>query len=400
MTTPVMKFAVRGEGTDTLEIDIYDEIGASWWGDGVDAKSVRRTLQSAKAVKTIKLRVNSPGGDVFDGWAIYNLLNEHSARVVAHVDALAASMASVVIMAADEIQIAAGGMLMIHNPWMYTAGDANELRTRADMLEKMAGQLAQAYVARTGLELATVLTMMDEETWMTADEAKAFGFVDEVKPMKGAADVKKAYASVDVSAFAAAPQWFQTATAAARAATVDVPGEGGTRPIRLASATPPTPAISLDAEPGVTIPPTNSARPDDGVAQPNAVTRAKGRTPMDMNQLRSEHPDVYDAAVQAGVERERKRVRSHLKMGKAAGAIDIALASIESGVSSTDEEVQADYFAARLTSRDLANAQADADAAAKVLDGATAGTAEDKPKDLVDSAIDAYLGGAATEEEG
>jgi ATP-dependent Clp endopeptidase proteolytic subunit ClpP len=208
----VQAFAIRGEGSETLEIDVYDVIGDSWLGDAVTAKSVRASLKGAKNAKTITLRVNSAGGDVFDGFAIYNLLSEHGARVVAHVDALAASMASVIIMAADEIQIAPSGMVMVHNPWTMAMGDAEDLRAGAELLDKLRGQIADAYVARTGLDLAEVHALMDAETWMTAAEAKERGFVDVVKSAKKKnRDDAKALAAFDLSGFYKTPEVFAKA---------------------------------------------------------------------------------------------------------------------------------------------------------------------------------------------
>jgi ATP-dependent protease ClpP protease subunit len=211
-------FRIRGEGSETLEIDVYDVIGESWFSDGVTAKDVRKTLKAAPNAKTIKLRVNSGGGDVFDGFVIYNLLAEHGARVVAEVDGLAASMASVILMAADEIHAAKSAMVMIHNPWSFAMGDGDDLRGAADVLDKMRGQIAGVYVARTGLELARVLDMMSAETWMTADEAKEHGFVDYVKPAKKKADdeTEKALASLSLRGFERAPAFFAMAIKKAR----------------------------------------------------------------------------------------------------------------------------------------------------------------------------------------
>jgi ATP-dependent Clp endopeptidase proteolytic subunit ClpP len=213
----VQAFAIRGEGSETLEIDVYDVIGDSWMGEPVTAKSVRGALKGAKSAKQITLRVNSAGGDVFDGFAIYHLLSEHPARVVAHVDALAASMASVIIMAADEIHIAPSAMVMIHNPWTFAMGDAEDLRAGAELLDKLRGQIADAYVARTGIERDEVLALMDAETWMTAAEAKERGFVDVVKSAKKRnADAEKALASLDLRGFGATPAVFAKAIARAQ----------------------------------------------------------------------------------------------------------------------------------------------------------------------------------------
>ena len=221
MTSATMAFAVRGEGSQTLEIDVYDAIGESFFSEGVSAKSVRATLKEAKGANLIKLRVNSRGGDVIDGFAIYNMLSEHPARVEVDIDALAASMASVVVMAADEIRMAENAMLMVHNPWSLGMGEADDLRAQADVLDKMRDQIANTYAARTGVPLAEILDMMDAETWLSAAEAKAKGFADTVKPMskKAAAsrESARAMASLNLTGLRA-PAQFMAAVAQARVA--------------------------------------------------------------------------------------------------------------------------------------------------------------------------------------
>lgn len=186
MTTSPMGFSFRNETAESLEIEIFDAIGkASWWGDTVSSKGVRAKLKEAKSVKTINLRINSVGGDVFEGFAIYNMLEQHSAKVVAHVDALAASIASVICMAADEIHVAQNAFVMIHNPWTpYASGESDDLRKTAAMLDKLREEIATAYVERTGQTRAKVLQLMADTTWLTAAEAKELGFADVIKPAK------------------------------------------------------------------------------------------------------------------------------------------------------------------------------------------------------------------------
>lgn len=190
-------FNLRGEGTDTLELDIYDVIGEGWFFDGVTAKNVRSKLRAAGDVKLIKVRINSGGGDVFDGLAIYNLLAQHSARVEVDIDGLAASMASVIAMAGDEVRMGASAFMMIHNPWTVAVGESSEMREAADLLDKMQGSLADAYVARTGIAKDDVLAMMNAETWFSSAEAVAKGFADKV------VSTKKAQKKAAATAFAA-----------------------------------------------------------------------------------------------------------------------------------------------------------------------------------------------------
>jgi ATP-dependent Clp endopeptidase proteolytic subunit ClpP len=193
-------------------------IGESFWGDSVSAKSVRASLKANPKAELIQLRVNSRGGDVIDGFAIYNLLQEHPARVEAQIDSLAASMASVVAMAADDISIASNGFVMIHNPWAFTLGEADDLRAHADILDKMRDQIANAYVARTGQKRDAVLEMMAAETWLTASEAKEHGFVDKVRPAKRApgASSARAFAGLDLSELLHVPKGLLAAVAQAQ----------------------------------------------------------------------------------------------------------------------------------------------------------------------------------------
>lgn len=163
---------------DDAEIMIYDTIGQDFWGDGVTAKGFDKELKALGGPKKITVRINSGGGDVFDGVAIYNTLARHSARKVVHVDGLAASAASVIAMAGDEIRMGHGTFLMIHNAWSFAIGNAAEMRRAADLLDSVSGQLASIYVQRTGKPVAKVKAMMDAETWMDADTAIAEGFAD------------------------------------------------------------------------------------------------------------------------------------------------------------------------------------------------------------------------------
>ena len=115
-----------------IEILLYEMIGQDWWtGDGTTAKAFAEDLKGAGDVKKVHLRVNSPGGDVFDGIAIYNTLLSCGAIVTAQVDGLAASIASVIIMAASEISMGDNAMMMIHNPWTAVQGDSNDMRKMA-----------------------------------------------------------------------------------------------------------------------------------------------------------------------------------------------------------------------------------------------------------------------------
>lgn len=172
-----IEFKARGS---TGEIWLYDQIGASFWGDGITAKAFQKELTALGKVTTINLRINSPGGDVFDGTSIYNQLKAHPARVVVDIDGLAASIASVIAMAGDEIRIAGNAMMMIHNPHGVAMGDSLEMHRVAALLDQVKGNIVDTYAARTGNTRANVEAWMNDETWLTAEAAVQHGFADAV----------------------------------------------------------------------------------------------------------------------------------------------------------------------------------------------------------------------------
>jgi ATP-dependent Clp endopeptidase proteolytic subunit ClpP len=157
------------------EIIIYGDIGESIWGESVRAVDVQKNLASMQGDVTV--RINSPGGSVFDGFAIYSLLKAHQGDVTIHVDGLAASAASVIAMAGDTIVMGETAIMMIHNPWTMAVGDAEEMIKTAQALEKIKDSIVIAYQSKAeGLSVEEISAMMDDETWMSADEAITMGF--------------------------------------------------------------------------------------------------------------------------------------------------------------------------------------------------------------------------------
>jgi|GEM_PF-556094 len=169
----------------SVEVSLYDEIGFG----GVSAKQFAADIKKLKG-QHIDLRINSVGGSVTEGAAIFNALKRHKGGLTVHIDGLAASMASVIAMAGEETRIAENALLMIHNPWSMTMGDADDLRKEADVLDKLKATLVNAYVRKTGQPRAAIEQMMTDETWMDAQEALELGFVDEIDaPIAAAASV-------------------------------------------------------------------------------------------------------------------------------------------------------------------------------------------------------------------
>jgi ATP-dependent protease ClpP protease subunit len=176
---PAVRAALQPQ-SGTLEISIYGEIGANFFGDGITASLVKGALDQNQSAQRISVRINSPGGDAFEGLAIHNLLRSTGVPVEVAVDGIAASAASIIAMAGDKISLAKSAMLMIHNAWTIAIGDASEMRKTADMLDKISGSIAQVYVTRSGKTSAEVAEMLDAETWMSADDALELGFATDV----------------------------------------------------------------------------------------------------------------------------------------------------------------------------------------------------------------------------
>lgn len=167
-------------------IDILDVIGADFFGEGFTAKRMSAALRSIGEDKDIVVNINSPGGDFFEGVAIYNMLAQHKGEVTINIIGLAASAASVVAMAGDKIKISKIGFLMIHNAWAIVIGNKNDLRDAAGTLEQFDKSIISAYSARASIEDKQIAKMMDNETWIGADDAIEFGFADEIIEAKKA----------------------------------------------------------------------------------------------------------------------------------------------------------------------------------------------------------------------
>lgn len=162
------------------EIWLYDPVGTSFWGDSISAKMFQKELSALGKVDAITLHINSPGGDVFDGFAIYNQLKQHPASITVSIDGIAASIASIIAMSGNTINIAANAMMMIHDPQGMAMGNADEMRRTAALLDTVKGNLAQTYVDRTANARAQIETWMADETWLTAEASVERGFADAV----------------------------------------------------------------------------------------------------------------------------------------------------------------------------------------------------------------------------
>jgi ATP-dependent Clp protease protease subunit len=199
VTQQKFKFYRMEASTDGQSADVFlfgEIVPAGWEWDDTDqsAASFKKNLDAMGDVSTINLHINSPGGSVFEGVAIGNMLKQHKAQVHCFVDGLAASIASVIAMSGDTISMPKNAMLMIHNPLTGLWGNAADLRKAADDLDHINESMKQSYLGKAGdkLDLETLSTLMDSETWLSADEAVSYGLADEVlEPNQAAACVSE-----------------------------------------------------------------------------------------------------------------------------------------------------------------------------------------------------------------
>lgn len=178
----LLSFARAAQGSEyDFELMIYGDIGESWWGESVTAADIAKQISEAKATH-ILARINSYGGSVTDGAAIYNALRASGARITTRVDGIAASIASVIAMAGDTVQMSSNTLLMIHAPWTGIYGNSRELREAADVLDTFAKAMATSYARKTGRTVEQELAALSDGTdhWFTAAEAKEQGYADEL----------------------------------------------------------------------------------------------------------------------------------------------------------------------------------------------------------------------------
>ena len=184
-------YNIQGKATDAVaEVYIFNEIGAY----GITAQDFISEMKEYKDTPG-NFRINCIGGDVFDGMAMYNIIKKREAKTTAYIEGIAASMGSVIALAADEVVMAENSLFMIHNAWGGAMGEAEDMRKTASVLEKISGEIASIYKRKTRLSLDRITDMMDEETWLNAQEAYELGFIDSIS------DSIKVAAKYDVSKF-------------------------------------------------------------------------------------------------------------------------------------------------------------------------------------------------------
>jgi ATP-dependent Clp endopeptidase proteolytic subunit ClpP len=183
-------YNINSKASKVVDVYIFDEIGMG----GVNAQGFIEEIKSFKD-SPMNLHINCVGGDVFDGMAIYNIIKKRTAKTTVYIEGIAASMGSVIALAADSVVMAENSLFMIHNAWGGAMGEAKEMKKTAKLLDKISGEIADIYVKKTKLPYDKVKEMMDEETWLNAEEALELGFIDSIS------DAIKVAAKYDVSKF-------------------------------------------------------------------------------------------------------------------------------------------------------------------------------------------------------
>ena len=183
-------YNIQNKAGETADIYIFDEIGTY----GVTAQDFISEIKGLKDMP-INLRINSLGGDVFDGMAMYNVIKRREAKTTVYIEGIAASIATIIALGADEVIMAENSLFMIHNAWGGTSGEAKDMRKTAETLDKITSELTDIYVKKTGLSYDALSEMMDEESWLNAQEAFDLGFIDTIS------DSIKVAAKYDVSKF-------------------------------------------------------------------------------------------------------------------------------------------------------------------------------------------------------
>lgn len=254
------------EDNTPAELLIYGYIG-EW--DEVSSADVVKQLKAITS-DTINVRINSYGGSVFTAQAILSSLKRHPANVTVYIDGIAASAATIIAMAGDKIIIPSNAMMMIHNPWTFAAGDADELRDIAEMMDKVRDSILAAYSEKTGLSNERLIELMNDETWLSADEAVALGFADEVeKAMRLAASLHDGVLSLN--------------------------------------------GMSFEASRFSKLPDSLAKLSQLENKQPTAPTVKQKEEIVNLEELKNKHPDLYNqvfnSGQEAGVKAERERIK-------------------------------------------------------------------------------------------
>jgi ATP-dependent protease ClpP protease subunit len=332
------------------EVLIDGEIGYDWWSDsGTTAKDVKRQLEGIEDGEDIKININSPGGSIYEGIVIFNLIRDYAKThpVSVRINCIAMSMGGYIALAArtvnkdSKIIVCENSVFMIHNPWMYTWGDHHQLEKDADYLEKLTALYASVHSAVSGKPEKEIRAAMDEETFYVGKEIQDMGFANDWEEITEANNEKSTMgrSHIIISAKFAMNRIVEK-----------------TREAKSKNET----AYRGDLQKAVAL---CCVIPKDA-AQKNESkkTNAIGGF-MRPEELLAQDKSCYDAVLalgeKAALEKERARIAAHIKRGEKIGALDIALKHIQGGASVTDEAVNEEYFEAALDKKRIEARNAD-----------------------------------------
>lgn len=317
------KLQFRNVAGRNPELLVYGDID-EWWGE-VQSKAFAENLQAITA-DVIDVRINSNGGDVFAAQAIYSSLKRHAAEIHVYIDGMAASAATIIAMAGDKVFMPENAMFMIHNPLTGVWGNANELREVADILDKVRETLLAVYRDKSGLADDKLIELMDDDTYMTAAEAHELGFVDEIiAPLKIAAkrldsgDVELNGLTIRADRYKRLPEQLRN--------DVECQRESGT----------------------------------------SGETEEKEVIPMTLDELKAQHPELYQAAVGAGQEQERARIQAIDEMVLPGQEALAAKAKFETGITAEAFAMELIKAEKAVKEKFLADRKSDADPVNKVV---------------------------------
>lgn len=171
---------MKNEEEKSAEVILYGSIGSDEYWDDISDKAFKQDIENLGDVENITLHINSPGGSVFSAVAIANTLKNHKAKVTANIDGLAASAATIITSACDTVRMPKNALFMIHNPITFAYGNNQEMQKTVEMLDKVKNSIIETYLNKTKTDKETLSELMDNETWMNAEEAKEYGFIDEI----------------------------------------------------------------------------------------------------------------------------------------------------------------------------------------------------------------------------
>lgn len=178
-------YSFEKQSENVVDLYIYGDITSYEWDESdVSAWGFKQELENLGEISEINIHINSYGGETFQGLAIYNLLKQHKAQVNVYIDGIAASSASIIAMAGNKIYMPKTALMMIHNCWLWTVGNSKELRKTADDMDKIAVAYKEAYLSKVNITEDKLDKLLDEETYLTADECIEMGFADEIIELK------------------------------------------------------------------------------------------------------------------------------------------------------------------------------------------------------------------------